>query len=230
MHVFSKIGGTIRPAMLSALRWTLIAAFTVSTGAVCAFDKLSEAQSLVYDTPHMTNTLAEQVIGYAYLAQVNGGETINDRATVTILQTQDNDKRDVAIDFLSEERHLSLPDFTGYRGNPIIIAMLEHIAQTMGRETGGGALYFRNRIRDALASDAVGIETKKQEINGSQLDTTVVSFSPFVDDEHFKSDPQYANALFSIALSEGAPGGVVAIKVVSEHDGTQHFQREIILE
>jgi len=119
-----------------------------------AFEKLSEAQSLVYETAHLSQTSLGQKITYDYTASF-GQETMSDVASINIDAVGDGNKRDVAVNFLSEERRLTLPDFTDWRGNPIVLAMLEHVSQAMGEETGGGALYFRNRIRSAMADEAI---------------------------------------------------------------------------
>jgi len=73
-----------------------------------AFEELSEAQSLVYQTAHLSQTSLGQKITYDYTAAF-GQETMSDVATINIDAVGDDDKRDVAVNFLSEERRLTLP-------------------------------------------------------------------------------------------------------------------------
>lgn len=194
-----------------------------------AFDQLSPAQSLIYDTSHLANTREGQQIDYLYESIGTGDATLEDHATLTVSQTRDEDRRDVELNFLNAERHLALPPFTGYRGNPIIIAMLEHIAQSMGADTGGGALYFRNRIRDALADEKLIIEEGEAEYAGDSIATRSLTFSPFTNDTYLDSSSLYRSTEFSIQFSDQVPAGILNITVHAESDNEQ-FHRRLRLE
>lgn len=215
-------------------KWPVTAAmalFIVIAGSGHAFEKLTEAQSWIYERPHMANTITGQIINYRYHSTADGSETgpVDDVASVTVVKALEDNKRDVVVDFLSDERRMALPDFNGYRGNPVIIAMLEHIAQTIGRETDGGALYFRNRIRDALASEDVSVVEKPVQLADLQLDATVVAFSPFVSDPYLKSHPDYLNASFELVFSDDVPGGVISVTMQSTRDNETLFHRELLI-
>ncbi len=184
----------------------------------------------MYDRAHLSNTRAGQQIIYRYRSQKSDDDIVSDRVLLSITKTHDNDKRDVVLDFLSAERHMVLPDFNEFRGNPVIIAMLEHIAQSFGRETGGGVLYFRNRIRDALARDSTGVEEITVDFGAMTVAATRVSFAPFIDDGYLAEKPEYTGARFSIILSEEVQGGVVGVAVKSGQDDIIFFEREIVLE
>lgn len=193
-----------------------------------AFDQLSEAQSLIYDTGHLANTREGQQIVYDYESYGTDDARLEDHATLTVSKALDEGRRDVELSFLSEERHLALPPFPGYRGNPIIIAMLEHIAQSMGADTGGGALYFRNRIRDALADEKLTVEDGEASYAGNSIATRSLAFRPFVDDAYLGSSSLYRNTEFSIQFSDQVPAGVLKITVHAESDGEQ-FHRLLSL-
>jgi len=130
--------------------------------------------------------------------------------------------------FLSGENKLALPDFKGFRGNPIIIGMLEHIAQSMGRETGGGVLYFRNRIRDALAEESNTFNEITVQWNNDELAAKELLISPFSNDPYLAEKPEYRHTEISIVMSDEVPGSVVGIKVKSEKDEL-YFTREFEL-
>lgn len=215
-------------------KWPLtvaLALFTVIAGSAHAFEKLTEAQSWIYERPHMANTITGQVIKYRYYSTESGDETgpVDDVASVTVVNALEDDKRDVVVDFLSDDRRMPLPDFNGYRGNPVIIAMLEHIAQTIGRETDGGALYFRNRIRDALASEDTSVLEKPVQLDDLQISATVVAFSPFVSDPYLKAHPDYLNASFELIFSDEVPGGVISVTMESTRDNETLFHRELLI-
>jgi hypothetical protein len=136
-----------RPAGIALLPGLFGLLLTLLTYPAQGFETLTEAQSLIYDRPHLANTTEGQAIGYSYEGADSRNPSISDSATLTITRALEEGRRDVVIDFLSDERHLKLPPLNGFRGNPIIMAMLEHIATTLSAETGGSALYFRNRIQ-----------------------------------------------------------------------------------
>lgn len=195
-----------------------------------AFEKLTAAQSLVYETPHLQNTNNGQTLTYNYSADSSEKESVTDHVVLSVSNAGDDGKRDVSLDFLTDERRMILPDFPGYRGNPIIIAMLEHIAQTLGRETGGGVIYFRNRIRDALAAESVRITESELEFNSNKIAATELQFSPFEQDPYLAEMPEYRQSSFTISLSQEVPGGVLGISVESKTDDKVQFYRGIKLD
>lgn len=221
-----KMGGFLSNL---TIRVTLIGLLALS-GVAQAFENLTAAQNLVYDTAHLSNTVAGQQISYRYRSQIATEEIIEDRVSLSIKKTHKDDKRDVALDFLSAERRMPFPDFTGFRGNPVIIAMLEHIAQSFGRETGGGVLYFRNRIRDALAKESTRFEPITASYNGNTIDATRVFFSPFAGDPYLAERPEYTGAILSITISDKVPGGVISVAAKSSKNDVTYFEREIVIE
>jgi len=208
----------------------MLISLVAASAAAQAFEQLSAAQNLLYGRAHLSNTLAGQQIRYRYRSQKSVDDIVNDRVLLSITKSHDDDKRDVALDFLSAERHMILPDFNEFRGNPVIIAMLEHIAQSFGRETGGGVLYFRNRIRDALADSSTGIEDITVDFGATTIAATKVSFSPFIKDRYLAGKPEYTGATISIVLSEEIQGGVVGVAVKSGQNDAAYFEREIVFE
>lgn len=219
-------GFAIRVAVHLLLLTSLLTTTTVTHG----FEKLTAAQALVYDTPHLQNTRDGQTLTYQYNAVLADQDSVTDRALLSVANAGDDGKRDVTVDFLTDERRLVLPEFAGYRGNPIIIAMLEHIAQTLGDETGGGVLYFRNRIRDGLAAESVSIAESEIEVGATKVAATQVNFSPFENDPYLMEMPRYSQSNFTISLSEDVPGGVVGIRVISQQGDVTHFQRDLTLD
>lgn len=199
-------------------------------GMAQAFEQLTKAQNLIYDRAHLSNTSAGQQIHYRYSSQIETGVAVDDRVSLIIKRTHGDEKRDVTLNFLSAERRMPFPDFSAFRGNPVIIAMLEHVAQSFGRETGGGVLYFRNRIRDALANKSTQIEQITDKYNNRTIDATRIRFSPFVGDPYLAERPEFTRAAFVITLSDEVPGGVVSVSVKSSHQGAVHFEHKIIIE
>ncbi|MFK7996864.1 MAG: hypothetical protein AB8B87_22190 [Granulosicoccus sp.] len=212
----------------SCLSASALLALALTAGQASAFDKLNEAQTWIYDHGHLANTTEGQVLNYRYASQDDALPRVSDEASISITGMHEDGRRDVKIDFLSDERRLPLPPFTGFRGNPVIIAMLEHIAQSISSETGGGALYFRNRIRDALASSDVEMEERKINYNDNEVIATRITFYPFINDQHIGSNELVRESRFSIDLSDDIPGGVLSVEVKASRDA-QVFERTLSL-
>lgn len=196
-----------------------------------AFEELTEAQSRIYNHDHLSNTEQGQILNYRFVGEATGDEKpqpIEDQASVSVLAMFKDGTRDVDVDFLSDERRIALPTFSGYRGNPIIIAMLEHIAQSMSAKSGGGTLYFRNRIRDALASEDVRLEKQKTSYQNKEIAATVLSIYPFLEDQHLAADEVLRQARINIRLSDDVPGGVLGVSVSARKDG-ELFARSLTL-
>ena len=222
------------PRVRKAFHLLLLSGFSallvlaVTAGEAFAFDELTEAQAWVYDHGHLANTSQGQTLTYDYSSRDSDSAVIDDEAIVSITGTHDDGRRDIDIDFLNDERHLPLPSFSDYRGNPVIIAMLEHVAQSISAQTGGGALYFRNRIRDGLASEDVELKTQTVQYHDNDIETTEITFYPFSSDEHLASNDLMRNTRFSISLSDDVPGGVYSVQVKASHDA-QLFEKTLSL-
>lgn len=215
------------PLALAFLLCTWLCLMTV--GSASAFDELNEAQNLIYDTGHLANTEKDQIVSYRYRGDDSGSDAFTDSVTLTVLQSGEEGRRDVELQFLTGERQMALPPFTGYRGNPVIIAMLEHIAQKMGEETGGGVLYFRNRIRDSLAARDVQVKSGSSTYKGVDIPTRSITFSPFTDDSYLLEYPVFRHSLFTIEFSDKVPAGVIEIDVTAQDEDVR-FHRTLTLE
>lgn len=222
--------GTVFSALLHAVCAIGIMGLSAN---VSAFDSnLTPAQQQVYDHPHLSNTTTGQIVKYRYESISADGSTIEDMATLTIKDksaSDDADRRNVAINFLSAERRIALPDFDNYRGNPIIIAMLEHICQSLGQVSGGGSLYFRNRVRDALAKRDLEINTGTLEVNGTTVETRNISIQPLLDDAKLNTHPHLKKAVISITLSDDVLAGVSSISIESGSEASGPFNRTLTL-
>lgn len=193
------------------------------------FDTLTPAQAWIYDRGHLANTEEGESLTYEYTALGADAPAIEDVASLAVMTSYDSGKRDVEVTFLNGENAMLLPPFKGYRGNPMIIAMLEHIAQSMSQETGGGALYFRNRIRDSLASDAVEMQEYEIEYQDQKLTATVLTFYPFKEDQYLNENPEMKAARFLIELSDDVPGGLYKVEVSAQAE-EKLFERRLVLQ
>lgn len=210
-------------------RVTLAISVMFAVGSALAFDELNPVQTMLWDKPHLVNTEIGQSISYDYTSVKDQQKPVEDKVIVNITAEVDEERRDVSIDFLSAERRMMLPVFSGYRGNPVLMAMLEHMVQNISAETGGGALYFRNRIRDALASDDVKVDNQTLSVNNEEVDATVLQFQPFRYEDRLGPDSIYGDAVFTITLSDNVPGGIVGVGISAAPERQSSFNQQIKL-
>lgn len=202
---------------------TLILCFCISSAS--AFETLTPAQTQIYDYPHLSGTKENMSIAYRYSG--TSPEDITDTVKIHIGK-ENAERRDVEVDFLTAERRMHLPPFPGYRGNPVIIVMLEHIAQTFGKISGGGALYFRNRIRSSLAEKELEVISSKQQLNGQTIEIRTISFKPFQSDPNLAATPHLQEAVLSIKLSDDILAGLQQISIESpKPEGAQPFKQTL---
>lgn len=203
------------PFFCSLFFWLLAFPFNVG-----AFEELNEPQTLIYDTDHLGKTTEGSTIIYAYEKLQADEAALEDEVVLSIKKARDDNRRDVSVKFLSGDIKLHLPDFDNYRGNPVIIGMLEHLAQSMGYDTGGGALYFRNRIRDQLANKNVTINkrTDDQIIADQKIPVSEFSFAPLENDPYVANKPDMTESTITLIFSEEVPGHLVSIAYVSGPD------------
>ncbi|MEE9333983.1 MAG: hypothetical protein V3U65_07810 [Granulosicoccaceae bacterium] len=201
-----------------AMLVAIAAPYVASTAT--AFEDLNEPQTLIYDTSHLVQTNAGTTIAYDYAYIDNTTDIkIEDQVFLSIKKEHENAHRDVSLSFLTAERKLHLPDFNKRRGNPVIIGMLEHLAQAMGTETGGGALYFRNRIKDKLADENLEVIQTG--------DKSEFSFSPFVNDPYVADRVALTESVITIAFSNEVPGQLLSIEYVSGPSNNPEATRKL---
>ena len=178
--------------------------------------ELNEAQKLIYTTPHFLSVSAGSIISYQFESNVESVKS-PDSVEVRILKSYDQNKCDVQIRFLSGSNQIKFPDFIGYRGNPVIIGFLERDVRQMKKSTGGSDLYFRNRIRHALADDPL-VEMISIEHDGSRHDAYQITFLPYLNVPLSERLSQYMKKVYRITLSETVPGYVVALSTEVDND------------
>ena len=213
----SPVDESLMDKIASRLFCSLVAFILVLPVNVGAFDELNEPQTLIYDTDHLGKTKEGSSIIYTYERTQNDAEPLSDEVILSIKKSREDARRDVSVNFLSGDIKLHLPDFDNYRGNPVIIGMLEHVAQSMGYDTGGGALYFRNRIRDQLASKHVTVNRRSDSAVMADQSIAVAefSFAPLKNDPYVGDNPELTEATITLTFSEEIPGYLVSIAYVS---------------
>ncbi len=184
--------------------------------------ELNQAQQLIYTESHFLTVPTGAEINYEFESNAEGVES-PDRVQLKILKSYDNQKKDIEIEFLSRDNQIQFPNFMGYKGNPVIICFLERDVRQMSRTTGGGELFFRNRIRHALADDPI-LEKVTVEHNGENKEAYQISFMPYINAPLRERLLHFQNKVYRITLSESVPGFVAGLS--TELDSESHNVKE----
>jgi hypothetical protein len=186
--------------------WATIAG--PATSAASAQERISAAETLLFQTDHLKNVAPPATLSYAFTktgsAEGGFGDTVKLR-----IRSVDGAKR-VSVAFFTGERKIAFPEVTGAEGNPVLLCFLERDIHEMQRLTGGKSGYFRKAIRLALARSAKVARTRVSYA-GRESAAREVTIAPYVDDPLRDRIGKYASKTYVFTLSTTVPGGVYSV-------------------
>ena len=192
-------------ALLASL--ALAGSLPGSVGAQQALP-LSPAQVALFETPHLDGIRAPIRLDYVFRREEEGRETVEDRITLEIRAVNPDGRHDVHPEFLTGERRIPYPSALGFRGNPLPMFALDRDTRELAAATGGSAIWFRGRVRQALVDQATLRETTLQQPGGSAA-AVEIELAPF------RNEPRagrYQERLYHFVLSAAVPGGIAEIR------------------
>jgi hypothetical protein len=176
---------------------------------------LSEAQTALFESNHFKNIDHAERLEYRFQRETTAVDAkqqdagFSDRIDLDVRPREDG-KKDVWVDFLSGAHHVPYPPLMGFNGNPVLMFFLEHDVTEMNQRTGGAALYFRNRIRQAFV-DKAEVKTVDIERAGATLRATEITLVPFKDDPNLKPFPGLSDKRYRFLLSDAVPGSIYEV-------------------
>lgn len=169
------------------------------------------SQSIIYDFIYGDATSRPPELDNAGLDLWNGA-AINS-VQLNVSKSASSDAVDAHMLFYhGSDLVFEFPEFEKISTNPVIFGFLEHDVQEMSRLTGGGDLYFRNRISQSLASARAELGVIKYA-NGD-VPARVIEFQPYFEDvgnDLFEFHDELREKIYQIWLSEDVPGYVAKI-------------------
>ncbi|WP_431270610.1 hypothetical protein [Dankookia sp. P2] len=169
--------------------------------------RLSEAQLLLFETPHLAALRPPLRLDYAFLREAAGAAPLQDAIRLEIRAGAEEGRRDVSPEFLTGPRAMHYPPARGFRGNPLLLFALDRIARELSAATGGAQGWFRNRIRRALA-DAPPPKRLPLRFDGAEVDATEVALQPFAGEPRAG---RYQDQRYRFVLAEAVPGWIHTI-------------------
>jgi hypothetical protein len=194
-----------------------------------AAEQYTPAQVAIYKSNQIGSLSKNDVINYTFSRKGKIQAPLEDKASITIADEDAQGKKNIVVDFLTGDNHIDMPPYEGFKlGNPIWMVFLEHDVKEMSALTKGSTLYFRNRIRDGMASADKAVVTHTSITLGDQkFDATVVTLKPYVGVEHVESFKQFEQKSYQFVISAQVPGGIYSIKTVTPNaDGKEPIMVE----
>ena len=207
------------------LRWacTVAAAVACLAGPVPAFAAdaepggqaedhrpLSMAQVALFETPHLQNVSHAETLDYKFVREGPGG--FADRLAMHVLRIHPDNTKELSFDFLTGPRRVAYPEIDNFRGNPLLLLVLERDAQEMKATLGLSATYFRNHIREAFVDRAV-IEAASFSLDGKPVPARSVVVRPFADDARLEHFPTVQGKTYTFVLAESVPGTIAEMRI-----------------
>lgn len=189
--------------------------------AACAAEDLplSPAQTALFDTPHMANVTGPETLTYDYAR--TGPESFTDRILVEIKNINPDGTKDMTFDYLTGEHHVAFPAVGNFRGNPLLILVLDRDVAMMSTALGMSEAYFRNRIRQSFLDASVVTETTVS-VGGAPVPARTVVVTPFAKEQRLERIPSLQAKTYAFTLAQTVPGMIASIRIDTPSDAALH--------
>ena len=169
--------------------------------------QLSDAQVLLFETPHLAALQPPLRLDYAFLREKAGRPPVEDVIRLVVQAGAEPGRRDVVPEFLTGPRAIHYPPAQGFRGNPLLLFALDRQSRELSAATGGSPSWFRNRIRQALAQ-APPPRRIVLPFAGQQVDASEIALQPFAGEPRAR---HFQQQRYRFVLAEAVPGWIHAI-------------------
>ena len=114
-------------------------------------------------------------------------------------------------------------------GNPLLMVVAETVTRDMANIAGGSPFYIRNRVKNAMITEAE-VTTGTAQWNGSEVATKTLVLKPFLNDDNRARMAGWQDLMIKVTTSDDVPGWYVAIEASAEADGNLIYRRALSLE
>ncbi len=173
----------------------------------------SEAQELLFSTPHLDNIKNEAALYYDFHQHGANTLSFNDEIILTITGISERGGKDLEVSFLSGENNRPYSDIKDFHANPLLMFFLQWDVEKMDSGSKVTHHYFRHLLRQAFLTNADSEEIKI-DFEGRSETAHKVFFQPLVqqqDDDLYKDYPQ---KYYEFVVSDAVPGGIYSISTL----------------
>ncbi len=178
--------------------------------------ELSSANRLLFTDSNLASITSPAKLIYNF-SQKGELKDFVDTVELNINRIYENGRRDISFRYLKGRNKVRFPPQLGVRSNPLFMLFFERDAREMQNLTGGNALFFRNRIRHALAAEEA--EPVKFKYQGRQVEGMRIKIRPFVDSDLTKRFPKYEEKTYELLLSKEVPGAIYQLRAFVPQKG-----------
>jgi hypothetical protein len=171
---------------------------------------ISQAETMLFMTPHLEDVKPPRQLHYAYRKSGTLEQGFSDTIDVDITGAADG-SRNGTVHFFSGARRIDFPERDHVDGNPLLLFYLEHELSEMHRLTGGTPSYFRQLIRSALA-DSARIKDVDIRFDGRTLRAQQITISPYDTDPNRARFVRLATKQYVFTLSDEIPGRIYQLR------------------
>lgn len=168
---------------------------------------LSPAQVALFETPHLADLHAPVRLDYRFRREEAGKPVVEDSIRLLVRDSSEPGRRDVSVEFLTGPRAIEYPPARGFRGNPLLLFVLDRETRELSAATGGSTLWFRNRIRHAY--EAAEPRAEVAALDGRNVPATAIEITPFQGEPRAR---RYQALRLGILLAEAVPGRIHTIR------------------
>jgi hypothetical protein len=218
--VKASAAGRILP-VVSVLVVFATAMFASAASAADNDVQLSEANVLLFDTPHLRGM--EQSATLHYRLESSGpedGEAFTGEVVLHVSPNPGEPSWRVDFDYLPGQRERPVPPVSSATGNPVIKVFLQREVVEMEKRTGGNWRYFQKAIKTALQGDA-NVESTRLEYRGQSVEGQRIRIDPYREDPRRGRMGAYARMRYAVVLSDAVPGRIYELTATAaSEDGT----------
>lgn len=177
-------------------------------------DEMSSANVSLFVDEHLVEIKEPSRIFYKFEKSSTLEDSFVGNVVLNIVKIDDVQNKYITFRYLKGRNKVRFPPQIGAKGNPVFMLFFERDSRDMQRLTGGNALFFRSRIRHAIAAT----ETKDVEImfNQNLISAKEISFTPFENTQLRNRVTRYKNKKFKVILSEKIPGHIFKIETYTK--------------
>ena len=177
-------------------------------------DEMSSANVSLFIDEHLSEITEPSRIFYKFEKFSTLEDNFIGNVVLNIVKIDEEKRKYITFRYLKGRNKVRFPPQIGAKGNPVFMLFFERDARDMQRLTGGNALFFRSRIRHAIAAT----ETKNVSLNfkGENIPAQEISFKPFSTTKLKNRVSRYKTKEFRVTMSNKIPGYIFKIETFTK--------------
>ncbi|GAC1337165.1 MAG: hypothetical protein NVSMB18_01560 [Acetobacteraceae bacterium] len=180
---------------------------------------LSPAQIALFETAHLGNVTHPTTLRYTYRRVGPAGFT--DTIAVHVQTVGPDGMKDVVLDYLTGPRHVGFPPLDHFRGNPLLMVVLDRDVAAMNSAIGVSTSWFRNRVRESFV-EAASVGEATAQLDGAPVPARAITVQPFRNEARLARIASLQAKRYTFVLADAVPGMIAEIRIDTPADEALH--------